>query len=44
MKKATIKIMHDITDEEINTLLEGLKKIKGFDFSINSYVKLSTGS
>jgi molybdenum cofactor biosynthesis enzyme MoaA len=41
-KKVNLKIMNDINDQEINTLMEGLKKIKGFDLSIDSYVKLST--
>ena len=39
MKKATIKIMDNVTDEEIKKLIEGLKKIKGFEFGINAFIK-----
>jgi hypothetical protein len=32
--------MQDISDKEMNTLIEGLKKIEGFDFGVDSYVTL----
>ena len=41
MRKATIKIMDNVSDEEIKKLFEGLKKIKGFEFGINAFIKTS---
>jgi hypothetical protein len=33
--------MENLTDEEMICLIEGLKKIEGFNFSISSFVILS---
>lgn len=40
-KKVNLKVMHDLNDKEISVLLEGLKKIEGFEFGIESYVNLT---
>jgi hypothetical protein len=37
-RRATVKIMENVTDEESDTLIKGLKKIQGFDFSIDTFV------
>jgi hypothetical protein len=39
-RKATVKIMENVTDEELDVLVKGLKKIQGFDFSIDTFVIL----
>jgi hypothetical protein len=36
--KATVKIMENVTDEELDVLVRGLRKIQGFDFSIDTFV------
>lgn len=36
--KVHLKIMEDVTDKELNILIEGLKKIKGFNFSMSCFV------
>jgi hypothetical protein len=41
-KKVTVKIMENITDTELNQLVEGLKKIEGFAFSIDSFVLVAS--
>ncbi len=38
--KATIKISDNISENEFNDLTEGLKKINGFDFCVDSFVLL----
>lgn len=38
-KKVTLKILENVTDEEIKNLFEGLKKIEGFEFGIGAYIK-----
>jgi hypothetical protein len=35
-KKVQIKIMDNLTDEELNQLITELKKIRGFTFGISS--------
>jgi hypothetical protein len=40
-RRATVKIMVNITDEELDVLVKGLK-IQGFDFSIDSFVILKS--
>jgi len=40
-RKATKKIMENITNEEMNQLIEGLKKIDEFEFSVSSFVVIS---
>lgn len=37
-RRATIKIMENVTDEESDVLVKGLRKIQGFDFSIDTFV------
>ncbi len=37
-RRATVKIMENITDQELDALIKVLKKIQGFDFSVNSFV------
>jgi hypothetical protein len=34
--------MENVTDEELDALVKGLKKIQGFDFSINTFVILKS--
>jgi hypothetical protein len=43
MKKATLKIMENISDKELKDLLEGLKKIEGFEFSLSSFTIIHAG-
>lgn len=38
--EATVKIMENVTDEELVVLVKGLEKIQGFDFSIDTFVIL----
>lgn len=35
-KKVNVKVMEQINDEQINILVEGLKKMDGFDFLVDS--------
>lgn len=37
-RRATVKIMENVTDEELDVLVNGLRKIQGFDFSIDAFV------
>lgn len=37
-RRATVKIMENVTDQELDALVKGLKKIQGFDFSIDAFV------
>lgn len=37
-RRATVKVMENVTDEEFDALIKGLKKIQGFDFSIDTFV------
>lgn len=37
-RRATVKIMENVTDEELDVLVKGLRKIQGFDFSIDTFV------
>jgi hypothetical protein len=37
-RRATVKVMENVTDQELEALVKGLKKIQGFDFSIDSFV------
>ena len=39
-KRVNMKLMQDVTDKEIDTLITGLKKIKGFDFLLDSIIIL----
>jgi hypothetical protein len=39
-RRATVKITEDVTDEELDLLLKGLRKIQGFDFSIDAFVRI----
>jgi glutaredoxin-related protein len=41
-RRATVKIMENVTDEELNVLVKGLKKIQGFGFSIDTFVILKS--
>jgi hypothetical protein len=43
-KKVHVKMMENVTDEELNQLVEGLKKIEGFNFTIDSFVIVSQTS
>jgi hypothetical protein len=40
-KRVTIKIMENVTDQELDTLVKGRKKIQGFDFSIDTFVVIN---
>lgn len=35
---AIVKVLFDMTDDKMQELIEGLKKINGFEFCIKSYV------
>ncbi len=37
-RRATVKIMENVTDQELDVLIKALKKIQGFDFSVDSFV------
>jgi hypothetical protein len=37
-RKATVKIMENVTDAELDALVKGLRKIQGFDFSIDAFM------
>jgi hypothetical protein len=37
-RRATVKIMENVTDEELDVLVKGLRKIQGFEFSIDTFV------
>ena len=37
-RRATVKIMENVTDQELDALVKRLKKIQGFDFSIDTFV------
>jgi hypothetical protein len=37
-KKIHVKVMANLTDAELNKLVDGLKKIEGFRFSIDSFL------
>ena len=37
-RRATVKIMENMTNAELDMLVKGLKKIQGFDFSIDTFV------
>jgi HKD family nuclease len=37
MKKATLKIMENVTDSVLTKLLKELGKIEGFEFSVSSF-------
>ena len=39
-KKVNVKVMEQINNEQINRLIEGLKKIDGFDFLLDSQFKI----
>lgn len=39
-RRATVKIIENVTDEELDVLVKGPKKIQGFDFSIDTFVTL----
>lgn len=39
-KRATVKVMENVTDQELDAVVKGLKKIQGFDFSIDTFVIL----
>lgn len=41
-KKVHVKTLENVTDEELNKLVDGLKKIEGFDFSIDTFVKVES--
>jgi hypothetical protein len=41
LKKIHIKTMENVTDEELTILVEGLKKIDGFEFTIDTFVKVN---
>jgi len=34
---AHVRIVENVTDRELNQLIEGLKKIEGFSFSVDSF-------
>jgi hypothetical protein len=40
-KRIQVKVMENLTDEEMISLIEGLKKMEGFDFSISSFIILT---
>ena len=40
-KKVHVIIMENVTDEELSRLVDTLKKIEGFAFSIDSFVMVS---
>jgi hypothetical protein len=37
-RRATVKIMENVTDQKLDALIKGLKKIRGFNFSIDTLV------
>ncbi len=37
-RRTTVKIMENVTDQELDASVKGLKKIQGFDFSIDTFV------
>ncbi len=37
-RRATVKIMENATDQELDALVKGLKKIQSFDFSIDTFI------
>ena len=37
-RRATLKIMENVTNQKLDALVKGLKKIQGFDFSIDTFV------
>jgi hypothetical protein len=41
-KKVNVKVMENVTDLELNQLIGGLKKIEGFEFTLDSFVFIST--
>jgi hypothetical protein len=38
LKKIHVKTLDNLTDKEINILIDGLKKIKGFKFTISNFL------
>jgi hypothetical protein len=43
-KKIHVKVMENVTDTELNQLIEGLKKINGFEFTLDSFTVISTNT
>lgn len=43
-KQVNVDIVEYVTDTELNRLVERLKKIEGFNFSIKSFVRISMES
>ncbi len=41
LKKIYVKILDNLTDKEINILMDGLKKIGGFKFTIDTFLFVS---
>ncbi len=41
-KKATIKVMESVTPKEQKALLDGLKRIEGFSFSLMSETRFES--
>jgi hypothetical protein len=41
-KKVNVKVMENMTDLELNQLIDRLKKIEGFEFTLDSLVFIST--
>lgn len=39
-KQTTVKVMEITTDEDVQNLIKGLEKIKGFDFLIDVQFKI----
>lgn len=39
-RRATLKTMENATDQELDVLVKALKKIQGFNFLINAFVKV----
>jgi hypothetical protein len=37
-KKVHVRVIENITDTELNELIEGLKRIEGFNFSVDNFV------
>jgi hypothetical protein len=38
VRRATVKTMENVTDQELDVLVKALKKIQGFDFSMETFV------
>ena len=37
-RRATVKVMGNVTNEGLDVLVKGLRKIQGFDFSTDTFI------